>query len=225
MKIWAIFSYKNAYQFSTPSVNISAPLSFNYFPFSLFFPFVPFSSSFLNSISSSDRLYLYQPLRAFPQRGEKRRRKRRAQTKGTMASGQDSSGTTLMDLITSDPTAAAAASGASGGVSSSSSSAASGAVPSTLGKPVSTDRKSKKSTFTQIQNETISAARAINRNLPQRRRKKKKVPPLLFPLITFLLRTASLILMLCCNFNWDATELLNSEHFKALHLYQFKSSI
>lgn len=93
-----------------------------------------------------------------------------------MASGQDSSGTTLMDLITSDPSAAAAA---GGGVSSGSSSgAASGAAPTTLGKPVSTDRKSKKGTFTQIQNETISAAKAINRNLPQRRRKKKKVCPL-----------------------------------------------
>ncbi|KAJ4814626.1 SH3 domain-containing protein [Rhynchospora pubera] len=90
-----------------------------------------------------------------------------------MASGQDSSGTTLMDLITSDPAAAAAAAG--GGASATSSSGvASGAAPTTLGKPVSTDRKSKKSTFTQIQNETISAARAINRNLPQRRRKKKK---------------------------------------------------
>ncbi|XP_078154939.1 SH3 domain-containing protein [Carex rostrata] len=88
-----------------------------------------------------------------------------------MASGQDSSGTTLMDLITSDPSAAAAP----GGISNSSSSgAASGAAPTTLGKPVATDRKSKKSTFTQIQNETMSAARAINRNLPQRRRKKKK---------------------------------------------------
>jgi hypothetical protein len=103
-----------------------------------------------------------------------------------MASGQDSSGTTLMDLITSDPKAVAA----TGGVPSSSSTGAAsgtgltkpgagltkpGAGLTTLGKPVSTDRKSKKSTFTQIQNETISAARAINRNLPQRRRKKKKV--------------------------------------------------
>ncbi|KAJ3682674.1 hypothetical protein LUZ60_012901 [Juncus effusus] len=90
-----------------------------------------------------------------------------------MASGQDSSGTTLMDLITSDPTAAPAGSSSSSSAPPPSYASASGAGPSTLGKPTS-DRRSKKSTFTQIQNETISAARAINRNLPQRRKKKKK---------------------------------------------------
>lgn len=149
---------------------------FRSFLFQSIFLFFPFPVSLLSSTSpvqASVVVYLHLPLRAFPK--EKKEKKKKLERKGTMASGQDSSGTTLMDLITSDPTAAAAP----GGISNSSSSgAASGAAPTTLGKPVSTDRKSKKSTFTQIQNETMSAARAINRNLPQRRRKKKKVPSL-----------------------------------------------
>ncbi|OAY70125.1 hypothetical protein ACMD2_14288 [Ananas comosus] len=71
-----------------------------------------------------------------------------------MASGQEpSAGTTLMDLITSDPTAAAAA--------SSSSSSAPTAPGSTLGKPAA-DRKSKRTTLMQIQSDTISVAKALN---------------------------------------------------------------
>ncbi|THU53595.1 hypothetical protein C4D60_Mb10t16080 [Musa balbisiana] len=81
-----------------------------------------------------------------------------------MASGQESSGTTLMDLITSDPATAASAGP----------SPAPAAAPSTLGKPMTTDRKSKRATLTQIQNDTIAAAKALNpvRAIPQRQKKK-----------------------------------------------------
>ncbi|OEL16381.1 hypothetical protein BAE44_0022600 [Dichanthelium oligosanthes] len=84
-----------------------------------------------------------------------------------MASGQDSSGTTLMDLITSDPSAASAAGASSQQQSSSGSGSGSGSgggVGSLLGKPAAppADRKSKKGTLMQIQNETISAAKALN---------------------------------------------------------------
>ncbi|BAS83406.1 Os03g0265666 [Oryza sativa Japonica Group] len=95
-----------------------------------------------------------------------------------MASGQDSSSTTLMDLITSDPSAVPA-----GGASShqqSSSSAAAAAAGGALGRPAPApaDRKSKRGTLSQIQNETISAAKALNKALPQRNRKKKASLPL-----------------------------------------------
>uniref|UniRef100_A0A0D9VSA1 SH3 domain-containing protein n=1 Tax=Leersia perrieri TaxID=77586 RepID=A0A0D9VSA1_9ORYZ len=93
-----------------------------------------------------------------------------------MASGQDSSSTTLMDLITSDPSAAPAA-GASSQQSSSSAAAAAAGGPLGRPAPAPADRKSKKSSLMQIQNETISAAtataKAINKALPQRNRKKK----------------------------------------------------
>ncbi|KAL5210671.1 hypothetical protein ABZP36_006294 [Zizania latifolia] len=89
-----------------------------------------------------------------------------------MASGQDSSSTTLMDLITSDPSAAPAA----GAPSQQSSSGG------PLGRPAAApaDRKSKKGTLytlSQIQNDTITAAKALNpvKALPQRNRKKKPV--------------------------------------------------
>ncbi|CAL4913701.1 unnamed protein product [Urochloa decumbens] len=95
-----------------------------------------------------------------------------------MASGQDSSGTTLMDLITSDPSAASGA-GASSQQQPSSGSGGGGSVGSLLGKPTASaaDRKSKRGTLTQIQNDTISAAKALNpvKVLPQRNRKKKPV--------------------------------------------------
>ncbi|KAG2553096.1 uncharacterized protein LOC120652906 [Panicum virgatum] len=94
-----------------------------------------------------------------------------------MASGQDSSGTTLMDLITSDPSAASGAGASS--QQQSSSGGGGGGVGSLLGKPAAStaDRKSKKGTLTQIQNDTISAAKALNpvKVLPQRNRKKKPV--------------------------------------------------
>ncbi|XP_062210700.1 uncharacterized protein LOC133912127 [Phragmites australis] len=93
-----------------------------------------------------------------------------------MASGQDSSGKTLMDLITSDPSAAPTAGAASQQSSS-------GGVGSLLAKPAApapapaADRKSKKGTLMQIQSDTISAAKALNpvKALPQRNRKKKPV--------------------------------------------------
>jgi len=97
-----------------------------------------------------------------------------------MASGQDSSGTTLMDLITSDPSAASGAGASSQQLSSGGGGGGSGGVGSLLGKPVAStaDRKSKKGTLTQIQNDTISAAKALNpvKVLPQRIRKKKARP-------------------------------------------------
>ncbi|CAN6284810.1 unnamed protein product [Urochloa humidicola] len=96
-----------------------------------------------------------------------------------MASGQDSSGTTLMDLITSDPSAASGAGASSQQQSSSGGGGGGGSVGSLLGKPTASaaDRKSKRGTLTQIQNETISAAKALNpvKVLPQRNRKKKPV--------------------------------------------------
>ncbi|KAI0502106.1 hypothetical protein KFK09_017052 [Dendrobium nobile] len=80
-----------------------------------------------------------------------------------MATGQDS-GTTLMDLITSDPAACPPSSSPA-------------AAPTTLGKPVNADRKQRKVTLSQIQNDTISAAKALNpvKVLPQRQRKKLPV--------------------------------------------------
>ncbi|XP_006651241.1 uncharacterized protein LOC102704044 [Oryza brachyantha] len=79
----------------------------------------------------------------------------------------DSSGKTLMDLITSDPSAVPAA-GASSQQSSS-------GVPLGRPAPAPADRKTKKGTLSQIQNETMAAAKALNKALPQRNRKKKPV--------------------------------------------------
>ncbi|CAN6454243.1 unnamed protein product [Victoria cruziana] len=92
-----------------------------------------------------------------------------------MASGGESGGgTTLMDLITADPSAMAQSSSAP--------------PPSTtLGKPshpppqqqqtaTGTEKKSKKSTFMQIQSDTISVAKALNpvraNIIPQKQKKK-----------------------------------------------------
>ncbi|XP_034691220.1 uncharacterized protein LOC117918578 isoform X1 [Vitis riparia] len=87
----------------------------------------------------------------------------------------DSAGTTLMDLITADPTPAPG---------SQSSTSASGAMPpppppSALGKPVHTERKSKRTTLMQIQADTVSAAKAalhpVRTNIIPQRQKKKPV--------------------------------------------------
>ncbi|CAA7389853.1 unnamed protein product [Spirodela intermedia] len=79
-----------------------------------------------------------------------------------MASGQESGGTTLMDLITSDPTSVPP-------------SAAPSVAPSAPGKPSAADRKTRRSTLMQIQSDTISAAKALNpvktSVMPQRRKK------------------------------------------------------
>ncbi|OWM90233.1 uncharacterized protein LOC116187487 [Punica granatum] len=81
----------------------------------------------------------------------------------------DSSGTTLMDLITADPGKAPLAS-----------SSAPSAQPTALGKPVvHGEKKSKKATLMQIQNDTISAAKAalnpVRANIMPQRQKKKPV--------------------------------------------------
>ncbi|VAH89153.1 unnamed protein product [Triticum turgidum subsp. durum] len=91
-----------------------------------------------------------------------------------MSSGHDSSGTTLMDLITSDPSAAPAA-GASSQQPSSGGGGGSLGRPAPPPAPAPADRKSKRATLMQIQSDTISAAKAFNpvKALPQRNRKKK----------------------------------------------------
>ncbi|XP_048571613.1 uncharacterized protein LOC125552175 [Triticum urartu] len=93
-----------------------------------------------------------------------------------MSSGHDSSGTTLMDLITSDPSAAPAA-GASSQQPSSGGGGGSLGRPAPPPAPAPADRKSKRATLMQIQSDTISAAKAFNpvKALPQRNRKKKPV--------------------------------------------------
>nr|BAJ94167.1 predicted protein [Hordeum vulgare subsp. vulgare] len=92
-----------------------------------------------------------------------------------MSSGHDSSGTTLMDLITSDPSAAPAA----GASSQQPSTGGGGSLgrPAPPPAPAPADRKSKRATLMLIQSDTISAAKAFNpvKALPQRNRKKKPV--------------------------------------------------
>ncbi|XP_047090059.1 uncharacterized protein LOC124702006 [Lolium rigidum] len=89
-----------------------------------------------------------------------------------MSSG---SGSTLMDLITSDPAPPSAAGASSQQPSSGGSSGRSAPAPAPA--PAPADRKSKRATLMQIQSDTISAAKAFNpvKNLPQRNRKKKPV--------------------------------------------------
>lgn len=87
----------------------------------------------------------------------------------------DSSGTTLMDLITSDPAPVAAAPPPP----SASPAAAFPPTSTGSGKPAPTDRKSKKGTLMQIQSDTISAAKAalnpVRTNIMPQRQKKKPV--------------------------------------------------
>ncbi|XP_057486008.1 uncharacterized protein LOC130772290 [Actinidia eriantha] len=86
----------------------------------------------------------------------------------------DSSGMTLMDLITSDPSPATAPP-----PSSSVPPPAAYPPPSSMGKPAQTDRKSKKGTLMQIQSDTISAAKAalnpVRTNIMPQKQKKKPV--------------------------------------------------
>ncbi|XP_057981027.1 uncharacterized protein LOC131166454 isoform X2 [Malania oleifera] len=103
-----------------------------------------------------------------------------------------SAGMTLMDLITSDPSSSAssapAATAAAAAASSSSSSSSTVSLvsstalpphPTSLGKPVQTDRRSKRATLMQIQSDTISAAKAalnpVKTNIMPQRQKKKPV--------------------------------------------------
>ncbi|XP_059636713.1 uncharacterized protein LOC132278832 [Cornus florida] len=89
----------------------------------------------------------------------------------------DSSGTTLMDLITSDPSTASAAPPPPPSSSVASSAPLPPSVPS--GKSGQPDRKSKKTTLMQIQNDTISAAKAalnpVRTNIMPQKQKKKPV--------------------------------------------------
>ncbi|KAJ8642448.1 hypothetical protein MRB53_019142 [Persea americana] len=88
-----------------------------------------------------------------------------------MASGSESAaGTTLMDLITADPSTVSQSTPAAAA-------AASASAPSTLGKPPQPDRRPpKKGTFMQIQSDTISVAKALNpvrtNIIPQKQKKK-----------------------------------------------------
>ncbi|GAB2276206.1 hypothetical protein Dimus_010941 [Dionaea muscipula] len=89
----------------------------------------------------------------------------------------DSSGTTLMDLITSDPSAApsTAAPLSSPSGSALSSTAPTVLPPRALGRPAVADRRSKKGTLMQIQSDTISAAKAVRANIMPPKQKKKPV--------------------------------------------------
>ncbi|KAJ7969456.1 SH3 domain-containing protein [Quillaja saponaria] len=84
----------------------------------------------------------------------------------------DSAGTTLMDLITADPSTASATSVSSAAASSTS--AASAAQPTALGKPAG-ERRSKRAALMQIQTDTISAAKAVRTNIMPQKQKKKPV--------------------------------------------------
>lgn len=124
---------------------------------------------------------------------------------------QDSSGMTLMDLITADPsTASARATTSSGSTSSSSATAAAApsptaSAPSTGGIPTKTtlgERKSKRAALLQIQNDTVSAAKAVLHPvrgsiniMPQKQKQKKKVLIMsnLILLTSFLFLSTSLI--------------------------------
>ncbi|KAG4999100.1 hypothetical protein JHK87_020172 [Glycine soja] len=87
----------------------------------------------------------------------------------------DSSGTTLMDLITADPTPAPSSSSTA---SASSAPTPLASLPSALGKPPA-EKKSKRAALMQIQNDTISAAKAalhpVRTNIMPQRQKKKPV--------------------------------------------------
>nr|XP_016508403.1 PREDICTED: uncharacterized protein LOC107825990 [Nicotiana tabacum] len=83
----------------------------------------------------------------------------------------DSTGTTLMDLITSDPSSTSSTS------SQSTPAAPPPSLPSqtaTVAASASTDRK-KKGTLMQIQSDTISAAKAVRANIMPQKQKKKPV--------------------------------------------------
>ncbi|EOA12314.1 hypothetical protein CARUB_v10007939mg [Capsella rubella] len=97
----------------------------------------------------------------------------------------ESSGMTLMDLISADPTPVPAQStSSSASTTASQPSPASSSAASHLNHPMSTkttlgERKSKRATLMQIQNDTISVAKAalnpVKANImPQRQRQKKK---------------------------------------------------
>ena len=94
-----------------------------------------------------------------------------------------------MDLITADPSTASAgsistaASSVPSSTMSSSSSSSSSVMPSSLGKPTG-EKRSKRAALMQIQNDTISAAKAalnpVRTNIMPQRQSKKKVSCYIF---------------------------------------------
>ncbi|MED6157629.1 hypothetical protein PIB30_024943 [Stylosanthes scabra] len=90
----------------------------------------------------------------------------------------DSSGTTLMDLITADPTPTQKSSSASSAVASPASASPASGLPTALGKVVG-EKKSKRAALMQIQNDTFSAAKnalnPVRANLMPQKQKKKPV--------------------------------------------------
>ncbi|KAL1364128.1 uncharacterized protein LOC107479667 [Arachis duranensis] len=90
----------------------------------------------------------------------------------------DSSGTTLMDLITADPTPTQTSSSASSAVASPASASPASGLPTALGKPGG-EKKSKRAALMQIQNDTFSAAKnalnPVRANLMPQKQKKKPV--------------------------------------------------
>ncbi|CAK9165952.1 unnamed protein product [Ilex paraguariensis] len=93
----------------------------------------------------------------------------------------DSSGTTLMDLITSDQPSSMSAPQASAptAMTASFSSSSSSIAMSPAAKPLPSERKSKRGTLMQIQSDTISAAKTalnpVRTNIMPQRQKKKPV--------------------------------------------------
>ncbi|XP_059453334.1 uncharacterized protein LOC132183886 [Corylus avellana] len=89
----------------------------------------------------------------------------------------DSSGTTLMDLITADP-APAPAPASSGIPAAASMSPSSAAQPTALGKPAG-EKRSKRTSLMQIHSDTVSAAKAalnpVRANIIPQKQKKKPV--------------------------------------------------
>lgn len=97
-----------------------------------------------------------------------------------------------MDLITADPTPAPTSSSASSAAASPASASPAAGVPTALGKPPA-EKKSKRAALMQIQNDTISAAKAalnpVRTNImPQRQ--KKKVPQFQLSLLPLFLIVA-----------------------------------
>ncbi|KAF7820453.1 TSET complex member tstB [Senna tora] len=89
---------------------------------------------------------------------------------------QDSSGTTLMDLITADPTSAPSSAPSASNAAASSAAAAPAGQPTALGKPAG-EKRSKRAAFMQIQTDTLTVAKAAlgpvrNNIMPQKQKKK-----------------------------------------------------
>ncbi|KVH98642.1 Armadillo-type fold [Cynara cardunculus var. scolymus] len=86
----------------------------------------------------------------------------------------DSSGTTLMDLISSDPTSVPPPSSTPAQASTASHQRSASPFSKPVAAPTTTDRKSKRSTLMQIQSDAVSAARAAVR-IPHKHKKKARL--------------------------------------------------